>query len=427
MASAVETDALVEVFSDYSELLRAVGHSADPTALVDFLAEDEAQKEAVRKALGEDGEEHAAPPEGAVVELQRLGDDLREELCGLLEEQGVEDPPPEDAEALRARLAEQPDDVLDAVADRLLLGEHARFIQRRYMDAGRLRAILRQREDDGDFALVKLVPFLRRELKRRGYAVGPRELQDFFAEESEARGVPYCLGHIVRGLNGEFRKGLISFEELTGDRDPDEWLEEARQKLLFRSHSAMHKAIAQATSLKYDCIHKALSGKKKARRIQAEIKYCLNRWLRAIREDREPDIPDEHRGVPVEWTCTLMPELEEQFDTKEEIYRRISDETGVKKGSVRRYFQQNGQLKYAPLSVYRCARQMTDEQATPRSYLLDRQTCRVAWQLARKAKEARRRWRMGGDEPELELEFRETRRMLIAAMKEGWQEVPSTA
>ncbi len=426
MATVVAGQDLIETYSEYSKLLGAVGHSVDLAALVDFLGEDESRRKAIQNVLTGEGTAEADPPERACEKLAGLTASLREALCELLEQKGVEVSPESDTPSLCARIAEQPEQVRDALADELLLGDDGRFIERRYMDVDQLRSILHEREDEGDFALVKLVPFLRRELEKRGYPVGARELRDFFAEDSEVRQVPYCMGHIVRSLNGEFRKGLIPFEELVGDRDPDEWLEETRQKLLFRSHSAMHQAIAETTSLKYDCVHKALSGRNKAKRIQAEIKYCLKRWLRAVREGREPRIPDEHRAVPVEKTCEVLPSLEKRFSTKEEIYRRIAEKTGVKKGSVRRYFQQNGQLKYAPLTVYRCAREMAGEGTDGRSYLENSRTRRVAWQLARKAREARRRWRMQEDEPELELEFRETRRLLIAAIKEGWQEVPPT-
>jgi hypothetical protein len=226
---------------------------------------------------------------------------------------------------------------------------------------------------------------------------------------------------IVRGVNGEFRKELVPLEQMVGDADPDEWLEDARARLLFRSHSAMHKAIAEATSLKYDCIHKALSGKEKAKRVQSEIKYCLEDWLRDMDSGQDPDIDEQYRGVPVEMTAGLLPALERAFGTKEELYRHISERTGVKAGSVRRYFQDNGQLKYSPLSVYECARRLAEgKEETPavRSYLSDKRTRQIAYSLAGKARKALAQLRMVGESAELEAEFKDLRRALIAAMKE---------
>jgi hypothetical protein len=220
----------------------------------------------------------------------------------------------------------------------------------------------------------------------------------------------------------EFLGGLIDLGDLVGERDPDQWLEEARLKLRFRSHSSLHKAVAEATSLKYDCVHKALSGRKKAKRIQAEIKYCLDQWLADAAAGREPEIADAHRGVPVEQMHGLLERLEQKFRTKEQIYRAIAGKTGLKTGSVRRYFQSNGQLKYAPLDVYDWAERLAQEDGQPcvrQSYLADSRTKRAAERLAERAREALTRWRSCEDDGELEMAFRELRRTLIVTIKEG--------
>jgi hypothetical protein len=301
------------------------------------------------------------------------------------------------------------------------------------MDGTAFRRLLRERHDPESLAMVKLAPYLREQLRRRGFSVSEQEIREFFDEESE-RQVPWCLKSIMAGVNGQFSTGLIPLEEMVGEEDPAEWLERVRQKLLFRSHSAMHKAIAEATSLKYDCVHKALSGSKKAKRIQAEIKYCLNRWLQEVEAGRDPRVDDEYRGVPVEWTCALLPQLEERFDSKEEIYRVISEKTDIKAGSVRRYFQSNGQLKCAPLTVYRLARRMAagpgSSAAVRRrparsSYLTDQQTRRTARKLAAKVNAALRRWRADGADPDLEVEYRQLRRTLIMAIKEQRSALPA--
>jgi hypothetical protein len=286
----------------------------------------------------------------------------------------------------------------------------------------------------------------------RGFTLSTEQIEALFEDDAEEARVPACVEIILEQVDDEFTMGLIPFEELVGDADPDEWLENVREKLLFRSHSAMHKAIAEASSLKYDCVHKALSGKKKAKRIQAEVKYCLDRWTRAVDEDREPDINPDYRGVPVDWTCDLMDKLEPRYPTKEQIYRVISERTGIKSGSVRRYFQNCGQLKYAPLVVYQCAQELLSQpvvnpkrktakkkskptrarnskktkksggrrkkKVTPQSYLEDARTRRAAYNLADRLNDTLEQMNDGSDDDELEIEFLELRRRLIATIKE---------
>jgi hypothetical protein len=166
--------------------------------------------------------------------------------------------------------------------------------------------------------------------------------------------------------------------------------------------------------------------------VQAEIKYCIDGWIEDLEAGRELDIDQNHRGVPVEEMHALMPKLERRFATKEGIYRLISRETGIKTGSVRRYFQSNGQLKYAPLAVFRCAEALANGRGgvstTGRSYLADARTRSAAKRLARRVSDALARWREADDdEPELQMAFRELRRSLIATIKERRHKTPVPA
>jgi len=410
----------------YVDLMAAVGHTVNQTAVAEYVAEEPENRASVLSALQQGEPEPAAE---TIERMSSLTDKLSSDLWSMLEANGGSPASPQEVLSV---IRSVPHMVKDAMADALALNGHSGYIQPRYMDADELDDILREREqaDKGELALVKLVPYLCEELGKRGYEVSEAEIESWFSPERSAEQLPYCVKRLLRNLNGEFSTGLIPLDQLVGKADPDKWLEQVREKLLFRSHSAMHKAIAEASTLKYDCVHKALSGRRKAKRIQAEIKYCLNKWLDEVDESPHPDIDDDYRGVPVEWTCGLLPALESRFGTKEELYRCISEKTGIKAGSVRRYFQANGQLKYAPLSVYRYARKLADgpeqrqdEEAT--SYLEDPCTRRVAFQLAQKASTALRQWKMGRDDAELEMEFKELRRELIAAMKEGWHKVPA--
>jgi hypothetical protein len=84
------------------------------------------------------------------------------------------------------------------------------------------------------------------------------------------------------------------------------------------------------------------------------------------------------------------------------------------------------------LSVYRCAHALADGKvahAAPSrdSYLADRRTRRVAAELAQKARQTLQRWRAEGEDPELEIAFKEIRRALIVTIKENRHSEPSLA
>ena len=422
MQGKLPASELIRVYRGYERLLGAVGHSVDRGAVAEHLAEGCLPKEEVEALLNRAGAKAHCDrelPSQVVDRMRELARTLIEEVSRCLDGSAAgTDDLAGAAEALKGR----PEAEREAAADAVLLNGHRRFLQPRYVSAEQVHELMRARADGGQLPLGKLLPWLRGELEKRGLSMPEAELRDLLGPAVQDRQVPFCLLPILRRVDGQFSTGLIALREMVGDRDPDEWLEAVRRKLLFRSHSAMHKAIAEATVLKYDCVHKALSGRRKAKRIQAEIKHCLETWQQDVDQGRDPAISEEHRGVSVERMCGLLPALEKKFGTKERTYRRICARTGIKTGSVRRYFQSNGQLKYAPLNVYRCAQQLALEagvQEARRSYLADSRARRIASELAREAGEALRRWRDGGDNPELEIAYKELRRALIVSIKEG--------
>lgn len=425
MGTEVVEGAFAGTYRSYEHLLAAVGLSPDEEALAGFLGRNQRERNALLALMEEDEEAWAEQSPAARTKLRELLERAEAQVRDCLPD------PPADTEALTEALRALPEEKKDAVADALLRQGHSRFLEPRYISAEAFRAILNEHHDPEELALVKFVPHLRRRLQERGFELTNGEVRRLFQPDCDRR-VPYCLKRILREADGEFDKGLIPLEDMVGDRDPDEWLEEVRAKLLFRSHSSLHKAIADATSQKYDCIHKALSGRDKANRIQAEIKYCIERWLRRVEEGLEIDVSDDYRGVPVEWTCELMPELQKHFDSKEAVYRAISEETDIKAGSVRRYFQKNSQLKHAPLAVYRLAKELAGgggepldkEEKRGESYLRDAATRRAAQKLADEVNEAYRRWQRSDDDPELHLRYRELRRALIVTIKEQHTALP---
>ncbi len=422
-----DTAAARELAKSYrvcAEVLGTVGHRIDPEALSAQVVRDAGESDAVREAVADlcAGRPNRADIPPALAErMHQLRDELLAEVSAAAAGLAERDVAPERPEELVELLKALPDAQKEAVADFVLLNGHRQLFEPRFVKIGAFRRLIAKLEEERPLALVRVVPYLREELEKRGFSMTDDEVRTLFEPGTEATLVPRCLVRIVRRLGREFYGGLIPIEQMVGDCGPDDWLEEVRRKLRFRSHTAMHKAIAEATSLKYDCIHKALSGSQKAKHIQAEIKYCLDKWLKALDEGREPDICGEYRGVPVESVQGFLPRLEQRFDSKESLYRAISERTGVKAGSVRRYFHSGGQLKYAPLSVFRVAEELAtqpDVQRLEHTYLADEQTRLVAQELAQRANRVLRQWRKAGETPELEVAYKQLRHALIATIKE---------
>ncbi len=411
----------VRTYQAYVSLVEAVGHEVDQAGLVGHLARGEGDRSAIQSLVAGARDASAAETDLGSASVQAM----HQLLASLADELGVaslgEDVPLADVPEILASLGEGE---RDALADAMMLNGHRRFILPRHISTADVRSLLQERREQGPLALSALSAYLSDELGKRGYAFSQQDVRRLLVDPNAAGQVPYCLKRLLQAIDGEFRARLIPLTDLVGSADPDAWLEEARSRLRFRSHSAMHKAIAEATDLKYDCVHKALSGARKARRIQVEVKYCLDRWLQTLEEGTEPPIDDQHRAVPVEDMCRLLPQLEARYGTKERVYQEIAARTGAKAGSVRRYFRPGGQLKCAPLAVYRCARGLavgtSGDAAVVGSYLADDRTRRVAYGLARRLQVALRDWRSDEGAPEREVEFRQLRHELIATMKEGW-------
>jgi len=428
----------------YRDLLGAIGLSFDVPALASHFSEDTDDQQrltAVLDAISRGESSRRAVPAGAADAAADLVESLRQRVLqgadGVLQATSTDMP----CRDLAGALGDLDDVVRDTVADYVAQNGHRGYLRSRFITVDDFRQMLKEREDGGRLSLVKFIPFLHAKFAERGYDESEETIRSWFDTAEGDAQVPYCARAIMRGVNGEFKSFLIPIQKMVGDADPDEWLEGARQALQFRSHSAMHKALAAATGLKYDCVHKALSGKKKAKRVRSELKHCLDLWLVSVKSTGDAAIPDEYRGVPVQDMEALLPQLRQRFATKEQMYAAIADHTGMRSGSVRRYFQDSGQLKCAPLNVYRCALGMSEgtipvpepkvvrragrRQATrrraehPRSYLADGRTRRLAKRLCERLQNCQ----TGSPDTEQDVEryaaFMELRRSLIMTMKQG--------
>ncbi|MBS3764430.1 MAG: hypothetical protein KGZ25_14125, partial [Planctomycetes bacterium] len=246
-----------------------------------------------------------------------------------------------------------PSPMRDRLADVVMRDGHRGLLERRFISVEEFQQMLEDYAGDQTLARTDLINHIQQEFRDRGIEMSYGTVEERFRPDPVVRTMPYCIRQVFRELDGHYRTGLIPIEEMVGEEDPGEWLERSRRRLMFRSHSSMHRAISAQTGLSYAAVHKALTGSEKAGRIQVKIKRCLESWLEKTARGEKLDIPDKYRGVPVEQMRVLLPNLMEQFETKKALYLAIARQTEVGPGAVRQYFQENTRLNYAPMSAYR--------------------------------------------------------------------------
>ena len=415
MGRGASADRFRQVFEEYVDLLEAIGHTVHREALLERVSGEGGGITVLNGAAK--GRETATVPPGALRRIETLRDDLRQQI-----ESGIsgEDREESGEEELEERLRDLPEPARDHLADIVMQDGHRPCLEKRFLAVEEFQQMLAEYAGDQTLARSSLIDHLRREFRRRGYEMSCEAIEERFRADPLVRRIPYCAGPIIRELGDEFRTGLIPIENMVGEEDPGLWLDRTRRRLRFRSERAMHRAVAQSTSLTYACVHKALSGRERAKRIQVEIKECLEGWLEKLREGQPLPVDDEHRGIPVEEVYALLPRLKQKFETKQAIYRAIAQKTDLKPGSIRRYFQEQGGLKTAPLAVYREACRLAGggaEQA-----LKGREDCRegegngehqTVASLASRTNEALKQWKSHRGEGDFKEEFRSSRLELI--------------
>ena len=428
MAKVGSAKSFVSSYAGYASLLEALGYEVKEAKVLERVSDAPTTRARLEEFLAayRNGVLNGELVEGEVCEcvgglLADLTARIQPEALRLA---GALGPATTDANStsLAPLVAGLPEVQRDWLADIVALTEHRDLVESRKMPVEEFQALLRDFAGDQTLARQKLVAHLRDELRRRGVDMSCEAIEERFRSDPAVRTMPSCVKQIMKGLGDEFRTGLVPVRQLLGDEDADEWLGRAQDKLMFKSQSAMHKAIAEATGLSYDCVHKALSGRKKAKRIHVEVKRCLEGWIAKADRGGDIGVSDEHRGAPVRETCALLPRLRELFRTKQAAYRFISARTGLRAGSIRRYFQDDGRLKFAPLLVYRVAKQLADGQIevprseVPASARRPRRT--GAENVAKRAQDALSKWRLDRQNEELAMDFKDLRRQLIAELKQ---------
>lgn len=424
MEKRIAVSVLTDSYEQYVQTLETLGYRVNQSSLRNKLIEGLGYKGQMKvfftKSSKSEGNSRTAPA-AVYSRISDLYGDLTQHIqAGIPDESERAEVKKLHNGALISRLRKMPDETLAQISQELAESVHAQFVHRREISIEEFRELLNAYAAGQSIARTKLIKHLQQEFEARGIKMSFDSIEERFRSNTKVRTMPACAKEILADLGPDFRTGLVPIEEMVGEADPDEWLKSARGRLMFRSDSAMHKAIAEAADLKYDAVHKALSGPQKAQRIQIGIKACLDRWLELMDAGEPLPVNPDYRGVAVEKLRVLLPVLLRRFRSKEAAYRQIAKSVGIKAGSVRRYFQGNGKIAGVPLTLYECAARLANRlpNGKPQSYLKNETTREAAYRIAERARNVLEQWRQDSANYELEGEFKSLRLTLIATIKE---------
>jgi hypothetical protein len=250
------------------------------------------------------------------------------------------------------------------------------------------------------------------------------EIEERFRRNTKVRTVPPELVEVVRGLTADFRTGLVPLVKLVGDQPPAEWLEVCREELHFRSKNSMHHALAEATGVNYETVHKALTNPRPEQRVQKSLVETLMAWRDAVRRGERLPVKPEYLGERgVREVGGLLRRLSRQSRTRAEAYHEGARALGVGPGTVRKVISgEDADRDISGRGLRNLKALVKSRESVNRriSYLAAPPARKMARELARQAEDARRKWEKNRDNEVLHQSFLRQRLQLIVAIKEGY-------
>ena len=415
---------IIESVATYERLVCALGLHLDRVALRKETARQLRYRGPTKTFFSE---AHAAkhPTHTAPAAMQSAVDRLAADVLKLVRTRLNGALPKEasaaDAKAIRSAVAQlSPEDRAD-LRERLLAGKHGGFVQRAEAPIQEFRQVLAQYAQGQTLARKALVQHIQKELAKRQIHMSFDTIEERFRSNTSVKTVPACLIDIIRGLDDRFRTGLVPIDDLCGDEDPKAWLEHRRPRYCFKSASAMHQAIADATGQRYDSVHKALGSKTPARRIQKDIVDCFNNWEERYQRNEDLGIAEEHRGVSVETVQAMLHRLRARYGTNGVLKKVIASELDVNPSWVQRYLAAKPRVKYMPMRYYAQIAKLADGplKTSGESYLKDEQTRELASVICQRANKALAKAQESRRDPDQALDhYKKLRRRLIEVLKQ---------
>ena len=213
---------------------------------------------------------------------------------------------------------------------------------------------------------------------------------------------------------------------MTEDQDAVEWLEGCRQQLAFRSHNAMHKAVAQETELNYEAVHKALTRPKAGQRIQLRISEVLHDWLaKAANGERPAPVAATISAAPTGEVRKTLDQICATYPNRKLFYHEVAPALGVSASALKdfcchagekRSFTRQGLRSLKALLKKRKKRSMRI------SYLAGSGTRKLANRLTESTNAVLKAIEHDPDNVSLKQAYRSKRLQLIMAVKQRWTE-----
>jgi hypothetical protein len=309
-------------------------------------------------------------------------------------------------------------------------GHHAEFLKAGEVPIAEVHAALRKYSGDQTVARAKLVEYIRVELDKLGVDMSVASIEERLRKNTKVRTVPGVMLDVVRTLGGDFRSGLVHIESLTGDQDPVQWLANCQHTLGLRSKNAMHKALAQATGVHYETVHKALTNPRAGQRIRMEIRDTLIQWLE--KSKRGEPLPfaatsparnaDHHAAAARPILRRLVPFYRHDVQL---MCQEASQVMGVGVDIIRRVYDggPNGCMTDEGIGALRRLLTQKRNSRVISSYLRDRAIRKTALQLSDRVESARRAWEESHDDDQ-HSSFKRLRLRMIMAIKEGRSQRP---
>jgi len=309
---------------------------------------------------------------------------------------------------------------VESVTQAVLGSKHATLVRRREIPIAQFRALLEDYSRGQTLARKALIQHIQEEFKKRGIHMSFDTIEERFRTTTTVKTMPACIVDIMRGLDDRFRTGLIGIEEMCGDADPKEWLEARRQKHFFKSASSMHQALAEATGLRYDSIHKALGSRVPAKRIQKDIKDCFDRWHELSANGDPLGVSEDYRGVPVQQVASTFEELRRRFGPNGKLKERLAAALSVTPSWIQRYMTSSPRVKHMPMRQYLELQELAEAPSLPsvRSYIQDDKTREIAQSLCQRANMALELAKAEEDPDKALDRYRHIRRQVIEVLKQ---------
>ena len=423
MSPRIPIEKVVEAYRSYEQLAAGLGFRVNKGAVRKHALQGTNYRGAMKSFFSQNYAErhrgHTAPAQvlKALDDLNAgLARVVRRKLNGAVPKAARHDP---------AKLAQSLVKIAESkrvvAADAVAQSEQAPFLKRTEMSVEQFHELLKGYAKGQTVARGKLVRCLYDALKARGEPMSMDAIEERLRANTKVRTVPTCFAEIISQLDSTYLTGLIPIEEMVGDAAPEEWLEACRQKLGFRSHNGMHKALAEATTLNYESIHKALTRPRPGQRIQKQVRDVLSEWQALVDKDEPLPVDTRYLGVPAEKVRTMASRMARACANRNQVYREAASLLGVKSAVVRRtHTHADDSRTYAADGVRNLTRFLEGHRdQVPRvSYLARPGTRKLATHLSYRANEALTQWHEDRENFALRRVYRALRLQLIMALKQ---------